>query len=1024
MTRFITNAPKPSSLLLLWLAFIILSASFVFFAAVNNIQAAGHGGNGQQYLAPTERQEPRNQKDDNAIIMDEEHRRRLLERRTLSPEARATVRMAAEMALSKAKEKGHLPYENKADPFQEMMQARAQANKNSNNDNPAGDDDDDDDDATQMQEIQDLQSKIIWKDVDPLTMSSNSFAAIEALPQLSLEPQVEYLGVTVDCARHYFPIPWWKRLIVYLHKLRFNMIHLRLTDDENFVVKLDSYPQLAFSTDGAVYTPKELEGLVALAKGFGITIIPEVNLPLRAAAWSGIPGMIVGCPNFICDVAHYVPLNIYHEDFETVLQGVLGEVISIFDRPPMLHLGGFLSPHDADGCFEEAGVVGSKFGSTAQYLESFESMLSSVLKKLSYPEEQVIRMEPVESTEATGADDTAHNLLESQVGGITHHWLSLPGKKDVTVTGNQKASLVSTGVDLAVDGDVDAFGIYTNTKSILQLTQKPKGIVVGTLSLGENFWLQQNILPRLVSVAMAAAHGSNSAAPARSSFAASYKAKCQLIFTGKSHSLCELHGHPTTTSSYYLAVQMKRSKEWKRSICNRLAASTEERVFQPYMPNQNYASTMGNDIFWKNFHKLPKPHQPPASKGEFNTIQLADEVKVWKRSVEKTGIILDLANSLVKLDDMKKLIREFIAPLGFDLLQIRLSDDFAFAVKLEADAKLAQSEWDVKIPNSTDFKDLVGVAKTEWGMEVIPELSLTTNAGGWINGGFLVHCPKHYCNDGTGVPNDIREPQFLALVYAVLRELQEIFGSASFFHLGSDERVGSLKCYEEDGLKPDEDPPFGAFEKKLKKMLLMLGINPNNVIRWDNDEQLSYDDRAGGITHYRIPADPGDLPDVREAEPFFMTSDLFEGNVYSVYKETRAFVGLKPMGIMGEIRTLRASTWREQHMDLKLIAFFLGVSNNIEHKKVLSHKHFVAEAIRLCKAIKFPAHEEECEAAKKLLLAEKEKITDDDAAEDGKGPIFPVATDEFREALCQKYTRPRKTMAMKDEFMLADKASE
>ena len=383
---------------------------------------------------------------------------------------------------------------------------------------------------------------------------------------------------------------------------------------------------------------------------------------------------------------------------------------------------------------------------------------------------------------------------------------------------------------------------------------------------------------------------------------------------------------------------------------------------------------------------------------------------------------MDLANSLVSIDDLKGLVRDFIAPLGLDLLQIRLSDDFAFAIKLEADTKLAQSEWDVTIPNASDFKKFVGIAKSEWNMEVVPEVSITTNAGGWINGGFLVHCPKHYCNDGTGIPNDIREPQFLALVYAVLRELQEIFGSSSYFHLGSDERVQSLKCYEEDGLTPYEDPPFGSFEKKLKKMLIMLGIDAKNVIRWDNDEQLSYQDRVGGFTHYRIPADPSDLPDVREGERFLMTADVVEGTVYSVYKQTRAFVRLRPMAVMGEVRTLKASTWKDHHMGLRLIAFLIGVSSKHSTKGTLSHREFVEEAILLCKAIKLPVHQDDpgCEEAKKLLLAEKEKTSDDDAAADEKEPIFPVSTDAFREALCQKYTRPRKTMAMKDEVMLVD----
>ena len=963
------------------------------------------------YLPPTLQQQPNN----------DHHHRRLLERKTLSPAAKASVRMAQEMALSRAKANGHYIYENKADPFQEM-QARAQADRYSIQQDAHQDNDSD---AADDAALVHLRASVFWKDADPLTLPENGFTAIESLPTIEFEPQVEYLGVMVDAARNYFPIPWLKRLIVYLHKLRYNMIHLRLTDDENFVVRLDGYPQLAFSTskDGTVYTPKELEGLVALAKSHNITIVPEVNVPLRAASWAGIPGLIVGCPNYICDVGHYVPLNIHHQDFETILQGILGEVLSIFDRPPMLHLGGTMSLQDADGCFDEAGVA--KFGSTTQYLEKFEAILSSVLKKLSYPEKQVIRMESVESAKAVKGDDLARKQLTSRVGGIQHYWMSLPdGKETVTRYNNLSDSLVSTGVDFAVDHGLDAIGIYTNTLKIMQLAQKPKGIIAGTFFLGEDFFLEQNVLARLISVSMGAAHGSKSSVPI-SSFSASYDSICRSILTWQSHPLCELRGRPTVSPPAYLEAQMRKSQFRRRSVCNRLVTNINERVFQPYVPNQNFASTMGNELFWKTFHRAPSPHQPVLKKGS-KPFQLLDEVKEWKRTVKKTGIILDFANSPPRIGDIIELVRDFVAPLGFDLLQIRLADDFAFAVKLEANAKLAQSEWSdqqqIPIPTSSDFKDLVNVAKTEWNMEIVPEISITTNAGGWMNGGFLVHCPKRYCKDGTGIPNDIREPQFLALVYSVLRELQETFGSSSYFHLGSDERVENLKCYEEDGLKPDEDPPFGSFEAKLKKMLLMLGIKPENVIRWDNDEQLSYEDRVGAITHYRIPVDPESLPDIREGEPFLLTADLFEGTIYSVYKRARDFARLKPMGIMGEIGTLVPRIWRERHMGVRLIALLLGVSSRGEAQKGdLSHNDFVKEAIKLCKAIKFPVYQEdpECKEAEKLLKSEKEKAADDDAAADEHGPFFfaGTSTEDFRESMCQKYTRPRKTMVMKEEFL-------
>lgn len=994
------------------------------------------------------------------------HHRRLIsvsqEHRTLSPASKATIMLANEIAISHAKAKGQFVYEKKADPFQ-VMQARrvvvdiannnakveeaaSGPNNNNNNNRNAILEEQHKKEAAVLEMLQSFTS---WNETDPLLADTNirkaaiEFADIESLPRIGFEfePQVEYLGVMVDAGRNHFPIDWWNRLLAYLYKLRYNMIHLRLTDDERFAVRLDSYPQLANFTIAAgngnnneVYTPKELTDLVALAKNYNITIIPEINLPLRAASWAGggMPDLIVGCPNFICDVAHYVPLNIHHKEFPTILEGVLGEVLSIFDQPPMLHLGGTLSLKDADGCFEEAASAGSttKFGSTSQYLETFQTILSSVLLKLSYPESQVIRMESEDHPED---DNMATN---TRVGGIVHRWVSLQqqddgGKEtDVAKSGSGTESLISTGIDFAVDHGLGALNTYRNTLHIMQLEQKPKGFIVGTLTLGPEFWLEQNILARLISVVLGASHGSSKSLVSETTFMSSYASVCQSILTGKSHPLCQLDGYPTRRTHHYLEAQLKISQDWRRSLCSRLAASTNERVFQPYLPMQNYAAARGNELFWKSFHRPPKPHEPVLKKGA-EPVKLLEDVKEWKHSVQKTGIILDFANSRPSyMKDLKEMIRNYVAPLGFDLLQIRLADDFDFALDLDTQS-LSQSVAAIEhkdmadAPTTADLKDLVDVANKEWNMEVIPEISVTTNSGGWVNGGFLVKCPKLYCKDGTSIPNDIREPQFLALVYSVLRELQEIFGSSSYFHLGSDERVGSLACYEEDGLKANEDPPFGSFEAKLKKMLLMLGIQPESVIRWDNDEQLSYEDRVGGITHYRSPMDPESPPDVREGgEPFFMTVDLLEGTIYNVYRQAKSFVEFKPLGIMGEIRTLFPRIWKEQHMGMRLIALLLGVSTRgTTGKDALSHQEFIKEAIKLCKAIKFPLYrmDPDCKAVETILKKEKVKVTDDDAAGVDEGPRYPVATEQFREIMCQTHTRPRKTMIMKEDVVVVDK---
>ena len=86
--------------------------------------------------------------------------------------------------------------------------------------------------------------------------------------------------------------------------LQFNYVHFRLTDDQTFNVKLDSWPQLAIPTprhnQTKVYTPDQLRGLVQYAKARNITMIPEINVPGHAAGWANIPGLVIPCPEFAC----------------------------------------------------------------------------------------------------------------------------------------------------------------------------------------------------------------------------------------------------------------------------------------------------------------------------------------------------------------------------------------------------------------------------------------------------------------------------------------------------------------------------------------------------------------------------------------------------------------------------------------------------------------------------------------------------------------------------------------------------
>ena len=187
--------------------------------------------------------------------------------------------------------------------------------------------------------LEHLQMPDFRRRVDPL--SENNFIQGRPTNRIAFLPKSKYLGILVDAGRHYYPIDWLKRLIHYLYRLRFNMIHLRLTDDQAFNIQLESYPELAMASAVAntTYTATELRDLVAYAKLYDITIIPEVNLPGHSGAWSGIPEMVLHCPQFACKLGYGIPMNVEYDQLKSVLKAVVQEVLEIFDNPPFLHLG-------------------------------------------------------------------------------------------------------------------------------------------------------------------------------------------------------------------------------------------------------------------------------------------------------------------------------------------------------------------------------------------------------------------------------------------------------------------------------------------------------------------------------------------------------------------------------------------------------------------------------------------------------------------------------------------------------------
>lgn len=94
-------------------------------------------------------------------------------------------------------------------------------------------------------------------------------------------------GVMLDVARHFFGVDDVKRFIDSTSALKFNHLHLHLSDDQGWRIHIDSWPkltELASTTSvsgdpGGFYTKDDYREIVAYAASRHMVVIPEIDLP-------------------------------------------------------------------------------------------------------------------------------------------------------------------------------------------------------------------------------------------------------------------------------------------------------------------------------------------------------------------------------------------------------------------------------------------------------------------------------------------------------------------------------------------------------------------------------------------------------------------------------------------------------------------------------------------------------------------------------------------------------------------------
>lgn len=232
------------------------------------------------------------------------------------------------------------------------------------------------------------------------------------------EPRFAYRAVMLDVARHFHDVSTVTAYLERAASLKFNVLHLHLTDDQGWRLALASRPELAARASssavggdpGGFYTPDDYRAIIAHAAANHMTVVPEFDMPGHTHAvglaypevaaapslegWdaAGGPTPVAGEPYSGMGVG-FSSLRIGAPATDAFVEDVLTELAELTPGP-YLHFGG-----------DEA------HGTPAADFATFVARTSRVISRLGKT--------PVAWHEAGAADDLAPGTIGQYWGFVT-----------------------------------------------------------------------------------------------------------------------------------------------------------------------------------------------------------------------------------------------------------------------------------------------------------------------------------------------------------------------------------------------------------------------------------------------------------------------------------------------------------------------------------------------------------------------------------------------------------------------------
>jgi len=166
------------------------------------------------------------------------------------------------------------------------------------------------------------------------------------LPVVSIQdsPRFRWRGLMIDCSRHFEPVGVIERMLDGMAAVKMNVFHWHLSDDQGFRIESRVYPKLAgMGSEGQYYTQEEAKEVVAYARGLGIRVVPEFDMPGHSTSWAvGYPDLASGPGPFAVETKFGVfdpVMDPTRESTYAFLDKFVAEMATIFPDA-YLHIGG------------------------------------------------------------------------------------------------------------------------------------------------------------------------------------------------------------------------------------------------------------------------------------------------------------------------------------------------------------------------------------------------------------------------------------------------------------------------------------------------------------------------------------------------------------------------------------------------------------------------------------------------------------------------------------------------------------